>query len=213
MKYFRLITALCAFTVVSSALHADITTTATPTPFIEYRNRIAVFDLSHITYERTKTNSLYAGAEVWLLPVTRNNQLLGEGEFRMGYNFFWNGKDHFTPIAGIGYLQEFHKRHHCLHKHKPGIVYGTFGFLYDHEFTKTFNLGFNVKGLLGGPVSERRFDWGSTVAGIDVSLPITFRFGHKRRWDFRLEPFNIFLQGTHHSANYFGGRSTIGLRF
>jgi hypothetical protein len=215
MKHLRLIATLSATAAASSALHADTaqTTSATTTPFIEYHNRIAVFDSYHLTYERTKTNSLYAGVEGWLLPVARSHQAIVEGEFRMGYNFFWNGRDHFTPIAGIGYFQQLHKRHFCFHKHKPGIVYATFGFLYDHEFTKTFNLGLNVKGLLGGPVSDKHFNWGSPVVGIDVSLPITFRFGYKRRWDVRLEPFDLYLHGSNHSENYFGGRSTIGFRF
>lgn len=215
MKYLHLITTLCTAFAINTALQADVAQTepTSATPFIEYHNRIAVFSTCHVTYERIETDALYTGVEGWLAPVTKHDQVLVEGEFRMGYNFFWNGRDHFTPLAGVGYIQQFHQKHWDLNKHKPGIVYGTIGFIYDHEFTKTFNLGLNLKGMLGGPVSEKRYNWGSPVIGIDVSLPVTFRFGYKRHWDLRLEPFNIYLQGTHHSSNYFGGRSTIGYRF
>src|SRR5271155_646502 len=105
MKYLHLITTLAAVIGVNAALHADASQKepVAATPFIEYHNRMVVFDLSHLTYERIKPNSLYAGVEGWLVPVTRHNQTIVEGEFRMGYNFFWNGRDHFTPIAGIGY--------------------------------------------------------------------------------------------------------------
>ena len=159
MKHLRLIATLSATAAAGSALHADTaqTTSATTTPFIEYHNRIAVFNSYHLAYERTKTNSLYAGVEGWLLPVARSHQAIVEGEFRMGYNFFWNGRDHFTPIAGIGYFQQLRKRHFCFHKHTPGIVYATFGFsLRPPSSPRRFNLGLNVKGLLGGNLPSQK---------------------------------------------------------
>src|SRR5581483_1865487 len=220
MKHFYLTATFSTALALNVAIHADgAQKPASATPFIEHHNRIAVFNIEHLTYERIKTDSLYAGVESWFLPVAtkhhhhHHSQYLFEGEFRMGYNFFWNGRDHFTPLAGVGYLQQFHRTDGKIRHDKPGIVYGTFGFLYDHEFTKTFNLGVNLKGLLGGPVSENRFEWGNPVAGIDISLPITFRFGYQRRWDIRLEPFDIYLHGSKNSCNYFGGRSTVGFRF
>jgi hypothetical protein len=199
---------------VSSAVHADSAATSQqPTPFIEYHNRMTAFSITHLTYERIKTDALYVGVETWLVaPLNNNAHLLYEGEFRMGYNFFWNGRDHFTPIAGVGFLKDFKEHHHHGHT-KPGIVYGTLGFLYDHEFSSVVNLGFNLKGLFGGAVSSKHFDWGNPVIGLDASLPLTFRFGNKRHWDFRLEPFNLLLCGNHRSQNYVGFRSTLGYRF
>ncbi len=196
------------------------------TPFIEYHNRMMVFTGFHQCYERIKTNALYAGIDAWVAPTT-NGHGLWEAEFRMGYNLFYNGRDHFTPIAGVGYVQDIEteeqwayvldngnwvETHHSEH-HKPGIAYGTIGFLYDHEFNTVFNLGLRLKGLIGGPVSTEHFDWGSPVGGFDASLPITFRFGRKRHWEYRLEPFDVLLYGSEAHRNYFGFRGGFAYRF
>ncbi len=183
--------------------------------FIQYHNRVILFAPAHQGYERIKPNAFYVGVEGYLVGILNkkeDNSLLLDAELRMGYNFFFNGREHITPVVGIGYLEEFFKHHHHTY-HKPGIVYGAVGFLYDHEFNTIFNLGFTAKFLIGGPVSEKRFDWGSPVTGADISLPITFRFGHKRHWDYRIEPFNIYLHGSNASQDYWGFRSTLGYRF
>lgn len=186
--------------------------------FHEYHNRIAVFGPLHQTYERIKPNAFYAGVEAWLVGAFSNDKgscaaLLGEAEVRFGYNFFWNGRDHLTPFAGGGVLRDFEEEH-IDHRHimKPAVGYGVIGFLYDHEFNAWFNLGCNVKGLVGG-AGHNRLSWGSPIVGVDVALPITFRFGYHKRWDVRLEPFDLYLHGTQLSRNYVGGRSTIGYRF
>ncbi|MBS0648287.1 MAG: hypothetical protein JSS10_03570 [Verrucomicrobia bacterium] len=195
--------------------------------YIEYHNRIAVFTPWHQVYERIQTDAFYVGVEGWIQPALSNNShhrgvRIGEAELRMGYNYFYNGVDHVTPFLGVGFfkdlgrersgwLEDNEHRHH--EGQKAGIVYGVFGFLYDHEFNSVFNMGVNLKGIIGGPVSHRHHHWGSVVGGVDVSVPITFRFGPKRHWDIRLEPFDIYLHGSEISRNYFGGRSTIGYRF
>jgi hypothetical protein len=203
---------LSAATALSYADAAPEDKAQETTPFIEYNNRISVFDPSHITYERTKNNALYAGVETWFTPAYNHKfHEMAEAEFRMGYNYFWNGRDHLTPFAGFGYFRAVQKEH----GHRPkAICYGTLGVLYDHEFTKTFNLGLNVKAILGGAMGPGHNDWGGNpIGGIDVAMPITFRFGYKRHWDFRLEPFNIFLQGSQFWRDYVGFRSTFGYRF
>ena len=210
MKNILLTLTLSTLCIATAALQADYAPQVEKTPFIEYHNRIAVFTINHLVYERIKPNAIYAGVEGWSLFTVGNcDRFIAEGEIRLGYNYFWNGRDHFTPIAGVGFLKDFG----AYHGERPGIAYGTVGFLYDHEFTDVFNLGLNVKGILGGPVSKNHFDWGSPVVGVDTSLPITFRFGYKRHWDVRLEPFNVYLHGSNASADYFGFRSTIGYRF
>ena len=184
------------------------------TPYHEYHNRVIIFDPAHQGYERIKPDDLYWGIEGWLVYTENNHRhFLVNGEARMGYNFFYNGTCHLTPFAGVGYIQDFAKRHHHLHTHKPGIVYGTVGFLYDHEFGDVINVGVNLKGLLGGPTNRKHFNWGSPVVGADLAVPITFRFGRNRHWDFRIEPFNTYLYGSHASAYYVGFRNTIGYRF
>ncbi len=188
--------------------------------YYEYHNRISVFGPLHQTYERIKTDDLYVGVETWLLHTLStdhgvDDSLIGEAEVRFGYNYFYNGRDHITPFVGVGVIKDYGKEHWSEHNRaiKPAVVYGVFGLLYDHEFNTIFNLGLNFKGLIGGPVSSKHHDWGSPVGGIDVAIPVTFRFGHHRHWDIRLEPFDIYLRGSHISRNYFGGRSTIGYRF
>ena len=215
-KYLTAILPVLSMTLLGHADQVDGTNPAKKTDevhFMEYHNRVVVFAPNHQAYERLKTDAFYVGVEGYLVPVTsKNHNSLLDAELRMGYNYFCNGRDHFTPFLGAGYVQNFYEQHRHTY-HRPGVVYGTVGFLYDHEFNTIFNLGFNAKFLLGGPVNEKRFDWGSPVVGVDASIPITFRFGHKRHWDYRIEPFKMYLHGSQASQNYFGFRNTLGYRF
>lgn len=196
-------------------------------PYHEYHNRISVFAPNHIMYERIKPNSLYAGVDAWATWAgttlkdnkTSYDHYLAEFEFRLGYSFFLNGRDYIRPILGLGVIKsetdfEYHWNHkkHSTFK-LPAVAYLTGGFMYEHEFNSIFNLGVNLKGIIGGGGSNSYVDWGGVVSGFDVSLPITFRFGRDRHWDLRLEPFNIFLIGSKTWANSFGGRGTFGYRF
>jgi len=181
--------------------------------FVQYNNRAVLFIPFHQCYERIKVNAIYAGAEAFLVSCNKNHLLLNT-ELRMGYNFFFNQRDHLTPFAAAGYIEDFHVHHHPLRwHHKPGIVYGALGFLYNHEFTSVFNLGLNGKILAGSPVSHKHFKWGSPVIGIQVGVPFTFRFGRDRHWDLRLEPFNLYLRGSKASEDYSGCITTLGYRF
>jgi hypothetical protein len=214
MKNYSLVS---LFAIAATAFsYADSTAANTKTSdphFNEYHNRISVFSPCYQNYERTKTDSIYAGVSAYYEPeINHDRRYLLNTELRMGYNYFFNGRDHLTPFAGVGYLQDFHTHHHHT-KHQPGIVYGAVGFLYDHEFNTIFNLGFNMKLLLGGATSQKHFQWGSPVGGVDTSLPITFRFGRNRHWDYRIEPFNIYVRGSKASQDYFGFRNSIGYRF
>lgn len=208
-------------------VHADgeLAEQTPPPSFIEYHNRMAVFFPWHQVYERTKTDAFYAGVETWFLPVLTegDNDGLFEAELRFGYNLFYKGRDHVTPFIGGGVIKDCTSRHYNTtfrhgraHKHHaalPAVGYGVLGVLYDHEFNTIFNLGINLKGMVGGGVNKKHFDWGNPVVGFDVAVPITFRFGHKRHWDFRIEPFDVFLHGTNGNANYYGLRNTLGYRF
>lgn len=234
MKQFLKVTLLLAMTSIGFASEgAKPEEVYLETRFHEYHNRIAVFGPLHQVYERTKTDAFYVGIETWYLPVISTSggkdhqRWIGEAELRMGFNYFYNGRDHVTPFLGVGAFKDFGKEEHETRFLRGGVVvrrerhsdvkgvvlYGAFGLLYDHEFNSVFNLGLTVKGIVGGTVNHTDINWGSPVGGVDVSLPITFRFGHKKRWDIRLEPFDIYLHGTKISRNYFGSRSTVGFRF
>jgi hypothetical protein len=231
MKNVNLKTLLTVLLPLCGTVHSlENVSTAAPWPFIEYHNRISVFYPFHQTYERIKPDDFYVGVETWATPVIANNHhgsVALETELRFGYNLFYNGRDHLTPVVGGGMFKTT-TRHgkykvkwdglgnlyfHEPHRKIPAVGYGTLGFLYDHEVNSIFNLGVNFKGMVGHGGSSSHYKWGSVVVGFDTAVPITFRFGHKRHWDARIEPFDIYLHGTHRSRNFFGLRSTVGYRF
>lgn len=203
------------------------------TPFTEYHNRMIIFSPFYAGYERIKPESLYWGLLGYLTSTIHqhgNHHIFFQTEARIGHHYFNNGTDHLIPFAGIGYLNTFiQTKHHRtfifdqpfrnLHAHarQSGVLFAEAGMLYDHEFNKTFNLGVNGKLIVGsavGPGHERaRYFGHGAVAGFDLGLPLTFRFGGGRHWDFRVEPFDVYLQGTKHRHNYFGFRSAFAYRF
>lgn len=189
-------------------------------PFIEYNNRMVVFSLGYQSYERTQPDALYWGLLGYLTNTINQDgdtHPFLQAEFRLGYNYFYSGKHHLTPYAGIGYINDFRKwhRHHSLST-EGEVVFGEVGFLYDHEFNRLINFGINLKGLVGGVINEERHnkDFGDgAVYGFDVGVPLTFRFGRNRHWDFRFEPFNVYLRSGSHNHNYFGFRNAFAYRF
>lgn len=223
-KYLALFlpTALLAFSqyseenTVAQATKTPSKTATEQTPFIEYNNRMTVFAPLYQSYERTKPDAFYWGLVGYATNVINEKghyDVFAQADFRLGYNYFYNGRDHFTPYVGIGWINA---AHHHLRSHN-GVLFGELGFLYDHEFNRCFNLGVNLKGLVGGTVgseNHRRHSWGDGVAfGFDIGVPFTFRFGKDRHWDFRLEPFNVYLHGSKHQHNYFGFRNAFAYRF
>ena len=224
---------LSAATLIASSLcaaetvHVHVTSLEAP-PLPVYHNRMAVFVPLHQVYERLKPNALYAGLEAWGLNSMSSKgdhayySAIGEIEFRMGYNFLYHGRDHLTPFAGIGVFKDWKNYvtsdgwsgyHYEYHYMLPVLGYGTVGFLYEHEFSRLLAVGTNLKGIIGGSLSSPEVTWGDAVVGFDFALPITFRFGKARHWDFRFEPFDIYLHGSDQARNYFGLRSTFGYRF
>ncbi len=200
--------------IVTSSLSAnfivkenEVTLTTTKKPVPVYQNRLN-FNLSRIGYERIKPKAVYFGLEAWYVltmgPFPLEWTLL-EAEARIGYNLFFNDEDRLTPIVGFGYFKDF------VHHQRQGLLYGTAGFLYEHKFSNLFDIGVNLKVLVGGDVGKSR--WGNPVLGYDISTPLTFHFGEKRNWDFRLEPFYIQMFAHNHAHNFGGGRSAFGYRF
>lgn len=152
------------FIFLSSLLSAD-----------NFHNRISVLDPFHLIYERLKKDSIYVGIDSWacyafssdnttINTFVSNNKPIGELELRLGYNFLFNQKDHFVPIIGLGIFKDWNHETYQIWKIKyesenlDEIIYGTFGFLYNHDFNRLFNLGFNIKGIIGGPISDKQ--WG-----------------------------------------------------
>jgi|ERR1700722_8625067 len=178
--------------------------TATKSEFPQYNNRVVLFMPLHQSYERIKNDDFYAGIQGFVT-TCNTDRLLVNGELRLGYNFFFNQRDHVTPFAAGGYLRA---------QHVQAVAYGAVGFLYTHEFTSDFNLGLNAKAIVGGPVGHHSdLNWGSPVGGGQVGVPFTFRFGRDRHWDARLEVFDLFLISSHHAKNFAGCITSLGYRF
>jgi hypothetical protein len=187
---------------------------AMQTPYIEYHNRMTVFDPGWISYERIETDAFYWGLMGNVSPVIgrKNHRWLLEAEFRLGWNFFYNMRDHVTPYAGLLYLNDFEGTRR-FRTSRDGIMAGEIGFLYDHEFNSVFNLGINAKGFLGGSLDDHPV-WGKGIAGGgEIGVPFTFRFGGSRHWDFRVEPFDLYVWGRKHGHNYAGLRGAFAYRF
>lgn len=191
--------------------------TVEPMEFIQYNNRVMVFTPAHIGYERIKPNAMYVGVEVFKSPIFNrgHKNSFVDAELRVGHNFFYNDKDHFSPFVMLGTngtnpTRSFLKIDYRLKNW--GMAYGGVGFLYTHEFDPVFNMGINLKLLVGGSICHKHKKIGSPSIGTDVAVPLTFRFGRKKHWDFRLEPFFFGLHGQG-SLGYFGWRNSVGYRF
>jgi hypothetical protein len=188
--------------------------TATTAPYFSYNNRMTVFDPFYMCYERTQVDALYWGLMEYVSPTIgpERHRWFLQSEVRMGWNFLYNERDHVTPYGGLVYMNDFGGSRHFSDS-KDGIIAVEVGFLYDHEFNSVFTLGVNAKGFLGGSIGNHH-EWGQGIAGgFDVGIPFTLRFGGSRHWDFRFEPFDVAVFGTHHTHNYPGLRSAFAYRF
>lgn len=177
----------------------------------QYDNRFG-FSYNRLVYERTKNDDVYFGLDVWaggwVWNHTHNRHYasLFEAEARIGYNLFYNGQDHFTPLVGAGYLYN-----NVNEFHRGRFAYATAGFKYLHEFNTVFGWGLDAKGLVGQQVSkteEKKVAW-----GVDLSMPFVFRFAHMRRWDITLEPGYLYIESNHKHSSVFLGRGTLAYRF
>ena len=176
----------------------------------QYNNRFG-FSFDRLVFDRNKADSFYFGLDAWMpyfFSNSRNSHFghLYETEVRLGYNLFYNGCDHITPLVGAGY-----QYNNVGAFHKAKFAYATAGVRYYHEFNTVFGWGFFLKGLLGnqfGSKEAKKFAW-----GIDLSMPFVFRFTHTRCWDITLEPFYLYMESNHQHQAVFGGRGTIGYQF
>jgi hypothetical protein len=176
----------------------------------QYNNRLG-FSFDRLVFDHNEADNFYFGLDAWVpyfFSNNRNNHIgaLYEGEVRMGYNLFLAGCDHFTPLIGAGY--QFNNVG-VLHDAK--FAYATGGLRYYHEFNTVFGWGLFVKGLAGqqvGSKEEKKFAW-----GVDLSVPIVFRFSRGRHWDITLEPFYLYMETNHKHQSVFGGRGTFGYQF
>jgi hypothetical protein len=176
----------------------------------QYDNRFGL-SFDRLVFDHNKADSIYFGLDAWMpyfFSHSRNGHYgqLYEGEVRVGYNLFYNGCDHFTPLLGTGY-----QYNNVGNFHNAKFAYTTAGFRYYHECNTVFGWGFFLKGIAGqqlGKKEAKKFAW-----GVDLSLPFVFRFAKARHWDVTLEPFYLYMESNHKHQAAFGGRGTIGYQF
>ncbi|MGH2612343.1 MAG: hypothetical protein ACRDFB_04770 [Rhabdochlamydiaceae bacterium] len=176
----------------------------------QYDDRFG-FSFDRLVFDHNKANCVYFGLDVWMPYFFSNNRNghyghLYEGEIRLGYNLFYNGCDHISPLFGVGY-----QYNNVGVFHNAKFAYTAAGFRYYHEFNTVFGWGLYLKGLAGQQLGEKeakKFAW-----GVDLSMPFVFRFARARHWDITLEPFYLYMESHHKHQAVFGGRGTLGYQF
>lgn len=176
----------------------------------QYDNRFG-FSFDRLVFDHNKADCMYFGLDAWMpyfFSHSRNGHYgsLYEAEVRMGYNLFYNGCDHVTPLVGAGY-----QFNNVGDFHDAKFAYATAGLRYYHEFNSVFGWGLFLKGIAGhqfGGKEAKKFAW-----GVDLSMPFVFRFTKSRRWDITLEPFYLYMESNHKTQGIFGGRGTFGYQF
>lgn len=185
---------------------------------VNYNNRIMFFE----GYERTEDNSVYFGLVAWISPnyLSHSDAWIFEGEARLGYNHAFNKKTKLTAYAGGGYLDDI-KRSHQHHRsylrhlkeHSLEFGYGAIGVNISHMFDHLFGVGLNVKGMYGKGTIGSVYHDNEWAGGMDIGVPLIFKFGGHRRFDIRFEPFYMFLKSSQDETNYLGNRLFVGVGF
>lgn len=184
----------------------------------DFHNRIMFFE----GYERIKDNGLYFALLGWISPnyLSSSDAWLVEGEARIGYNFSFKNRNSLTPFIGGGYLDDLkkshsHERRFLRHLKEHTLEYGfiSYGLCFNHFFNDLFGLGLNIKGMTGKGTIGSKIHNNEWASGFDLGLPLSFNFGHLRRYDIRYEPFYIFLKSKNDESSYLGNRIFIGVKF
>lgn len=172
-----------------------------------YENRVALFP-NFLTYEKIANASLYYSFEGFYNIIgSRCAQI----ETRIGYNMNFKNNDYFCPYVAGGWLKSFHST--CAKNNtldQLSLFFGGLGLCYDHEILSIFHIGFRSEILLGSSVKAKK---DHLTYGFEGRVPLTFYFGHKGKYDFRLEPFAIFLSNNNTSCDLWGLILSLGYKF
>lgn len=191
-----------------------------------FKSRISVSPTS-LSFERMSEDSWSFGFEYFTAPAFRAKNLdvtTGVASVKVGYGFAIDPRSRVTASVGASMFREENTAtiyagvrdqmgvtlSREITVKNPYLIHGTVGFGAEYDLMKTLTLGLNVHGM-GGQV------WGGTIDkmgdmswGLNMSLPLTFRFGQCSQWDARFEPFTYLLRDY---ANYVGGKAALGYRF
>lgn len=189
------------FYILSSVILSNLT----GKEYNQFDHRIGLFP-NFFSYEKIKKESLYLGAEGFYNVI---GSRFAQVEARLGYNLSMQGNDLLCPYAGVGWLKSFSKPNlKDCHFPYGQMFFGSLGLSYNHELLSIFYLGFRSEILLGSATNKNNFTY-----GFEGRIPITFLFGHKGKFDFRLEPFAIFLSEKSISSDFYGLLLSMGFKF
>ncbi|MGD2168708.1 MAG: hypothetical protein PVI40_00505 [Chlamydiota bacterium] len=210
-KLFFFLFSIFLFTVNAYADESVLSSPSTQSTLLaQYNNRISVnFPLIGLSYERIKPNSYYVGIDANIFFPSFNFSDITNFEARIGYHFFDGIGHHFILTEGVGYLRNHEFLAECFSyslEDIPEFLYESIGFSYEdevviHQFL-VVEVGVNAQGLLAYRFPAK---WNASskeygkitgafpVYGFKGSLPITFRFGRQKNWDFRIQPSFLYL--------------------
>lgn len=195
-------------------------------PAPRYKNRVSISPTS-LSFEHLSDDSWNWGFEYFEAPAFRAKNLdvtTGVAAIKIGYGFSVDGRSRITTSVGASMFREENTAtlyadvkdemdvtlSREITVKNPYLIHGTVGFGAEYDLMKSLTVGLNVHGM-GGQV------WGGTIDkmgdmswGLNMSLPLTFRFGGCSQWDARFEPFTYLLKDY---ANYVGGKAALGYRF
>jgi hypothetical protein len=183
-----------------------------------YSNRLLFIE----GYERIKPNDVYGALIGWISPnyLSQSDAWIFEIEGRIGYTASFQQKTTLIPYLCFGYLNDIKRSHKHIRtylrhmkEHTLEYGYGGYGLMIKHSFNDLFGLGLNLKGMIGKGTIGSFCHNNKWANGLDTGLPFTICFGYKRRFDFVVEPFYIFLKSQHDESSYLGTRLSLGLKF
>jgi hypothetical protein len=192
----------------------------------KYSNRVVALQPA-LSYERLGEDSVYFGVESFAAPVwtgTNARTRIGVIEARAGYTFAIDSRSRVTPIVGVSMFRDLHcwkvwqpfdwdcegtgySEVTCKY---PYIFHGNLGFMAEYDLGKIFSLGLTAKGMMGKVWGSDQTNIKDLSYGLNVSLPLTVRFGKEYNWDLRIEPLAYLLKDY---SNFVGGKSTLAYRF
>lgn len=186
---------------------ADLCSYSTSSYIKNYDNRLALFP-NFFSYDNIKKESLYYALEGFYNLI---GSQCAQTELRIGYNMVVGDNDYFCPYLCGGWLKSFKNdviKNNFLNR--ANIFFGGLGLCYDHEILSIFHVGFRSELLIGSSIKKSTHCF---TYGFEGRLPITFYFGHKGKYDFRLEPFAIFLSTNNGSSDLWGLIANFGYKF
>lgn len=172
----------------------------------QFNHRVSVHP-THYSYEYLAPDEVYFSFDANKnQSYTKDDVMVSHivGDFRVGRNLEFSPDTVVRPFVGvsasrnISYLMD------------PVKMFGVVGFGLEKTVADIFTVGLTTKGLFGGIVGKTYGHDRKWCFGVDMSLPITVKFGRTSHWEMRLEPFAVVLND---GNQYLGHRSGLAYRF